>query len=153
MNFGGDSMKRFIALALTMLCLALPALAEEIDLTGMDLMELIKLHDRLDLAIQEDIGCLFDENNIFQGVYIVGKDIGAGYYMVTCIVDSEDEGNFDFFYELYDSEETYSQHKRSMFDRFNAGTSVQLNLQDGMVLRIVNGTALIQPIEKPAWAP
>ena len=40
-----------------------------------------------------------------------------------------------------------------MFDRFNAGESVQLNLEDGMVLRIVNGTANVQPSSKPAWAP
>lgn len=146
-------MKRFISLALVLLCLALPAMAEEIDLSGMDLAALLKLHEQLDAAIQEEIECLVDENVIFQGVYVVGKDIKAGYYLVTCIIDSENEGNFDFFYELYDSEETYSQHNRSMFDRFNAGTSAQLNLQDGMVLRIVNGTANLKPVEKPVWAP
>lgn len=146
-------MKKFISMVLALLCLALPAMAEEIDLSGMDLPTLLKLHEQLDAAIQEQVDCLLDSNNIFQGVYVVGKDIKPGYYLVTCIVDSEDEGNFDFFYELYDSEETYTKHNRSMFDRFNAGDSTQLNLQDGMVLRIVNGTALIQETDKPAWAP
>ena len=101
----------------------------------------------------EQVDCLLDSNNIFQGVYVVGKDIKPGYYLVTCIVDSEDEGNFDFFYELYDSEETYTKHNRSMFDRFNVGDSTQLDLQDGKVLRIVNGTALIQETDKSAWVP
>ena len=146
-------MKKFISMVLALLCLALPAMAEEIDLSSMDLPTLLKLHEQLDAAIQEQIDCLLDSNNIFQGVYVVGKDIKPGYYLVTCIVDSEDEGNFDFFYELYDSEETYTKHNRSMFDRFNVGDSTQLNLQDGMVLRIVNGTALIQETDKPAWAP
>lgn len=146
-------MKKFISMVLVLLCLALPAMAEEIDLSGMDLPTLLKLHEQLDAAIQEQVDCLLDSNSIFQGVYVVGKDIKPGYYLVTCIVDSEDEGNFDFFYELYDSEETYTKHNRSMFDRFNAGGSTQLNLQDGMVLRIVNGTALIQETDKPAWAP
>ena len=153
LNFGGDSMKKFIALALAMLCLALPAMAEEVDLSGMDLAALLSLHEQLDAAIQDQVECLMDENNIFQGVYVVGKDIKSGYYLVTCIIDSEDDGDFDFFYELYDSEETYSPHNRSMFDRFNCGSSTQLRLQDGMVLRIVNGTALIQPTDEPAWAP
>lgn len=146
-------MKKFISVVLALLCLALPAMAEEIDLSGMDLPTLLKLHEQLDAAIQEQIDCLLDSNNIFQGVYVVGKDIKSGYYLVTCIIDSEDEGNFDFFYELYDSEGTYTKHNRSMFDRFNVGDSTQLNLQDGMVLRIVNGTALIQETDKPAWAP
>lgn len=146
-------MKKFISMVLALLCLALPAMAEETDLSGMDLPMLLKLHEQLDAAIQEQVDCLLDSNNIFQGVYVVGKDIKPGYYLVTCIIDSEDEGNFDFFYELYDSEETYTKHNRSMFDRFNAGDSTQLNLQDGMVLRIVNGTALIQETDKPAWAP
>lgn len=146
-------MKKFISMVLALLCLVLPAMAEEIDLSGMDLPTLLKLHEQLDAAIQEQVDCLLDSNNIFQGVYVVGKDIKSGYYLVTCVVDSEDEGNFDFFYELYDSEETYAKHNRSMFDRFNVGDSTQLNLQDGMVLRIVNGTALIQETDKPAWAP
>lgn len=146
-------MKKFISMVLALLCLALPAMAEEIDLSCMDLPTLLKLHEQLDAAIQEQVDCLLDGNNIFQGVYVIGKDIKPGYYLVTCIVDSEDEGNFDFFYELYDSEEAYTKHNRSMFDRFNVGASTQLNLQDGMVLRIVNGTALILETDKPAWAP
>lgn len=146
-------MKKFISMVLALLCLALPAVADEIDLSSMDLPTLLKLHEQLDAAIQEQVDCLLDSNNIFQGIYVVGKDIKPGYYLATCIVDSEDEGNFDFFYELYDSEEAYTKHNRSMFDRFNVGDSTQLNLQDGMVLRIVNGTALIQETDKPAWAP
>ena len=146
-------MKKFIALVLALLCLSVPALAEEIDLSGMDLSALLALHEQLDAAMEDQMECLLDPNSIFQGVYVVGKDIAPGYYLFTCVVDRHDEGNFDFFYELYESEETYKKHNRTMFDRFNVGESIQLNLEDGMVLRIVNGTANVQPSSKPAWAP
>ncbi|MBQ8707889.1 MAG: hypothetical protein IJ523_07370 [Succinivibrionaceae bacterium] len=146
-------MKRFIALMLTMLFLSVPVIAEEIDISTLDLSALLALHERLDSAIQDEIQCRLDENSIFQGVYAVGKDIASGYYLFTCIEDRHDEGNFDFFYEIYESQEAYDKNKRTMFDRFNVGESAQLDLQDGMVLRIVNGTANVQQSSKPAWAP
>ena len=46
-------MKKFIALVLALLCLSIPALAEEVDLSSMDLAALLKLHAELDSAIQE----------------------------------------------------------------------------------------------------
>lgn len=146
-------MKKLIAFVLTILFLSAPVMAEEIDISGMDLNALLALHEQLDSAIQDEIQCKLDENAIFQGVYTVGTDIAPGYYLFTCIEDRHDEGNFDFFYEIYESQETYDAHERSFFDRFNAGESAQLNLQDGMVLRIVNGTAEVQTSSKPAWAP
>lgn len=146
-------MRKLIALILILSCFTLPAMAEGIDVSSISLSELLALHEQLNAAIDEEIECRLDENSIFQGVYVVGKDILPGYYLFTCIVDRHDEGNFDFFYELYESEETYSKHNRSMFDRFNIGESAQLNLVDGMVLRIVNGTANVQQATKPAWAP
>ena len=146
-------MKKFIALVMAMLCLSAPVVAEEIDLSGMDLRSLLALHEQLDSMIEEQLECRLDENSIYQGIYVVGKDILPGYYLFTCIEDRHDEGNFDFFYELYESEDAYTKHNRSMFDRFNVGESVQLDLQDGMVLRIVNGTANVQQVSKPAWAP
>ena len=146
-------MKKFIALVMALLCLSAPVVAEEIDLSGMDLRSLLALHEQLDSMIEEQLECRLDENSIYQGIYVVGKDILPGYYLFTCIEDRHDEGNFDFFYELYESEDAYTKHNRSMFDRFNVGESVQLDLQDGMVLRIVNGTANVQQVSKPAWAP
>ena len=146
-------MKKLIALLLVMLCIASSAMAAEMDISGMDLDALLSLHEQLDSLIGDQIRCRFDENSIFQGVYIVGKDILPGYYLFTCIEDQHDEGNFDFFYEIYESEDAYDKHNRLMFDRFNVGVSVRLNLEDGMVLRIVNGTANIQESSKPNWAP
>lgn len=146
-------MKKIIALMLAMLFLSIPVMAEEIDISDLDLNELLALHERLDSAIQDEIMCKLDENSIFQGVYTVGRDIIPGYYLFTCIEDRHDEGNFDFFYEIYESQEAYDKNKRTKFDRFNVGESTQLDLQDGMVLRIVNGTANVQQASKPAWAP
>ena len=146
-------MKRFIVLILAMCCLLVPVSAEEIDLESMDLAALLALHERLDTAIQDQIQCRLDRNSIFQGVYVVGKDIVPGYYLFTCIEDRYDGNNFDFFYEIYENQEKYDSSNRSMFDRFNVGESVQLDLKDGMVLRIVHGTANVQPSNKPAWAP
>lgn len=146
-------MKKILVIVIAAFMLCSTALCEEIDLSSMNLEDLLALHTRIDEAINEELTCLLDTDNIYQGVYVVGKDIAPGYYLFTCIIDEQDDGNFDFFYELYDSEETYAAHNRSMFDRFNCGTSAQLNLQDGMVLRIINGTAKVQAAETPAWAP
>ena len=44
-------MKKFISMVLALLCLALPAVAEEIDLSSMDLPTLLKLHEQLDQAL------------------------------------------------------------------------------------------------------
>lgn len=146
-------MKRFLAIILVMITLSVSACAEGIDLEDLSLSELLSLHEQLDIAIENEIECRLDENSIYQGVYIVGEDIAPGYYLFTCIEDMHDEGDFDFFYELYETKEAYDKHSRSMFDRFNSGESVQIELVDGMVLRIVNGTANIQPSSKPSWAP
>jgi hypothetical protein len=146
-------MKKLIALVLTMLLLSAPVMAEEIDISGMDLDSMLALHEQLDSMIQDKIQCRLDEDSILQGVYTVGKDIVPGYYLFTCIEDRHDEGNFDFFYEIYESQEAYDSNKRMMFDRFNVGESTQLDLQEGMILRIINGTANVQQASKPAWAP
>lgn len=146
-------MKKFITVVLVLLCTFPSVLAEEIDLNNLDLNDLLSLHERLDSLIEDKIQCRLESDSIFQGVYVVGKDIIPGYYLFTCVEDRHDEGNFDFFYELYESEDAYDRHERSMFDRFNAGESAQIDLVDGMVLRIVNGTANLQESPKPNWAP
>lgn len=76
-------MKKFIALVLALLCLSIPALAEEVDLSSMDLAALLKLHAELDSAIQEKFDCELDANGLYQGIYVVGKDIKAGRYLLT----------------------------------------------------------------------
>ena len=146
-------MKKFLSLILVMVCFLLPASAAEINLEEMDMPSLLKLHEKLDAKIQDGIECLINKNYIYQGEYVVGKDIKAGHYLATCVVDCRNDEDFDFFYELYESQETHAHFKRMMFDRFNVGESGAINLSDGMVFTIVNGTASLKLMDTPAWAP
>lgn len=146
-------MRKLAMVALAVMLICSTAFAEDLDFSSMDLDELLAIHARLDAAIGDELECLLDRNNIYQGVYYVGRDIAPGRYMFTCIDDCRGDENFDFFYEIYESEETFAAYDRQMFDRFNCGTSAMINLVDGMVFSIVHGTAKVQIMEKPIWAP
>ena len=146
-------MKRFWILMAVLVLSCFPAFAEEIDISGMDLETKLALHARLDESIAEDLHCLLDADTIYQGVYVVGKDIAPGYYLFTCTVDTEDDGNFDFWYDVYATEEDYQSHNRKYFERFNVGESSSITLEEGMVIDIIRGIAQLQQATKPNWAP
>lgn len=72
-----------ILLVLLALLLALPAFAEDIDLSGMSFAELVALKERINLAMWE---CdEWQEVVVPQGLWVVGKDIPAGTWTVRCL--------------------------------------------------------------------
>jgi len=75
-------MKRFACafLALT-LALVFSCSAESIDLSGMSLQELVALREQIQLAMWETDE--WQEVEVPQGVYLIGRDIPEGYWEIT----------------------------------------------------------------------
>lgn len=141
-------MKRFIVVLLAVLLISGSALAEEIDFSGMSLSELLALHEKLDAAIQEEFDCALDPSSMYQGVYVVGKDIEAGNYLFTSISKTF------FMCHLYEDVEHKQAHDGGQHETITQiGDTLSLTLEDGMVLVVDQGVAAIKAIEKPEWAP
>ena len=141
-------MKKFIALVLALLCLSVPALAEEVDLSSMDLATLLKLHAELDSAIQEKFDCELDANGLYQGIYVVGKDIKAGRYLLTMTTKTY------FMCHLYEDMTHKEAHDGGQRETLLAvGETLQLTLEDGMVLVIDQGAVSVKMVSKADWAP
>ena len=141
-------MKKFIALVLTLLCFSIPAFAEEVDLSGMDLAALLKLHEQLDSAIQEKFDCELDANGLYQGIYVVGKDIKAGRYLLTMTTETY------FMCHLYEDMTHKEAHDGGQHETLLAvGDTLQLTLEDDMVLVIDQGAVSVKMVPKAEWAP
>ena len=141
-------MKKFIALVLTLLCFSIPAFAEEVDLSGMDLAALLKLHEQLDSAIQEKFDCELDVNGLYQGIYVVGKDIKAGRYLLTMTTETY------FMCHLYEDMIHKEAHDGGQHETLLAvGDTLQLTLEDDMVLVIDQGAVSVKMVPKAEWAP
>lgn len=141
-------MKKFIAMALALLCLAVPAIAEEIDLSSMNLTELLKLHEQLDASIQEQFDCSLDSNGLYQGIYVVGKDIKAGRYLLTSVSKTY------FMCHLYEDMSHKEAHDGGQHETIiGIGDTLQLKLEDGMVLVVDQGSASVKPVPEAEWAP
>lgn len=141
-------MKRFIALVLTMLLLSVSAIAEEVDISGMDLAALLTLHERLDSSIQEQFDCLLDNNNIYQGVYVVGDDIKSGRYLLTSLDDTY------FMCHLYADRAHKEDHDGGQHETLlSIGDTLSIKFEDGMVFVVDQGVASVKSIDDPVWAP
>lgn len=141
-------MKKFIAMALALMCLAVPAMAEEIDLSSMNLTELLKLHEQLDASIQEQFDCSLDGNSLYQGIYVVGKDIKAGRYLLTSVSKTY------FMCHLYEDMPHKEAHDGGQHETIiSIGDTLQLKLEDGMVLVVDQGAASVKPVPEAEWAP
>ncbi len=84
-------MKRITALIAALLLLASTAVAE-IDLSGMTLEEMIELHEQIQLALFEQAKSVV----VPQGIWLVGKDIPAGTYLIRCADLSRSESSMRF---------------------------------------------------------
>lgn len=140
-----------LTMAITPVACADTALAPKIDISELTLDELVALHEDVDARIKELTECDVDADVIYIGEYIVGKDIAAGTYLFRC--NETNDNNYDFFYELYrdiDEKEAYNTLQR---DGGENGDIFQLTLEDGMILSITSGQALVQKAAKASWAP
>lgn len=141
-------MKRILALVVTIMLLSTCAMAEEIDLTGMDLASLLELHAKVDAAISEQMECTLKSDYMYQGVYTVGKDIKAGHYLLTSVDKTY------FMCHLYDDAEHKAAHDGGQHETIlSVGDTLSLVFEDGMVFVVDQGVVSLKMIEKPSWAP
>ena len=99
---------------------------------------------------------------LFDGNYVVGKDLDAGGYMITAtgdygtrfvVFESEQKlADFDAADHFTNGEFGADVEQNAMMDIYvDKGKQCYINLQDGMVLMLNNGSGIAQEV-KMAWA-
>ena len=140
-----------LTMAITPVACADTALAPKIDISELTLDELVALHEDVDARIKELTECDVDADVIYVGDYEVGKDIAAGTYRFIC--NKTSDSGYDFYYYLYADRDAVKDWNPIQRDGGDNGDVFQLRLEDGMILRVDNGQALVQKAAKASWAP
>ena len=151
-------MKRLVAVTVVLLMLCGVAFASVVDFASMSTDDLILLRQQISDEIKKRAN---DDNDVLpRGIYVVGKDIRAGGYILHML--PEEHGNI----LIIDSEERYQtilekQYKNETSDLTMEGLvfktylsfdeQTYLSLKDGQVL-ITNGSGILSS-NKPSWAP
>ena len=138
-------MKQILAFTLAMLMLmAMPVLAESLDLTQMTIDELAALRTRINAEIN---GRMVGSDSAFPPYdYQVGKHIPAGMYMISCveILNGEDEGRAAAWAA---GESNWNCHTILYFE--SVGEFGLIDLAEGDTLRIVDCYVTITPYKLP----
>ena len=144
-------MQKILSLVLAVvLCLGgLISANAEVDLSGMTLAEKFELYCDLQEELFEAFAVTSDPNDIYEGVYVVGTHIAAGWYMLTA---TSEEGCTYYLYDSMDQLEEGQYNTTSEGSVRHTGESLTFELKDGMVISIRSGHGRIQTIDKPAWA-
>ena len=135
-------------------------MADSIDLSDYSYNDLITLQDE----IAEELKSRGQNSPITSGVYVVGKDIKAGIYSLTCLTIDDKSYNGRLIIHSYEDESQYNKHKTdsSLYDwiqgskvlfEMNIDQTVTMKLEDGEILVVKYGKALCVPEAKPSWAP
>ena len=122
------------------------AATTDVNIEGMSVEDMVKLRDELNVKIAENGG----DNVIVEGDYVVGKDIKASNFKVTC--SGEDGVMFEIVSEdEYDGMNTSSDAGRYfiLYD----GESGALNLKEGEVLMVSGSDYAIIEEVKTNFAP
>lgn len=141
-----------LLVALLIVAIAIPVFASTagIDLTTMSLEELIQLRNDVDTEISSRISS--NNDTMYQGAYVAGKDIAIGRYTFTALETS--------YLELFDTNDNfksyrkdYKEEDRAYYNQMKEGDVVTLNLEEGQVVNISRGSGLVTAISSPSWAP
>ncbi len=116
---------------------------EDIDLSAISTDKLISLRNDIEIEISNRIEKTSD--HIYDGEYVVGKDIAPGRYAYTNLMDEEGAtGSL----EIRDNETDRTiMYRVTVYGR----CIYDLNLEDGNILCINNGDGFIEPYH-PSWA-
>lgn len=133
-------MKRLLLLILVLTLAVSNALAAEIDLSAMTEEELIELRVQID-ELLGDSGDM-----IYEGTYVVGTDIKAGRYQLTCSKTGAMHYVIARIFESTNMGQEIERHDVYL------GNSIYLNLEDGMTFVLKQGACTIQPVSSN-WAP
>lgn len=120
--------------------------ATNVNIEGMSVEDMVKLRDELNVKIAENGG----DNVIVEGDYVVGKDIKASNFKVTC--HGEDGVMFEIVSEdEYDGMNTSSD--AGQYFILSDGESGALNLKEGEVLMVSGSDYAIIEEVKTNFAP
>lgn len=141
-------MKKVLAFLLVCILFVTPVFAEGMDLSSMSVEELIQLHNQIDEILADKFKC--ELGVIYPGIYVVGKDIKEGRYLLNCLKT----GMVNFWIiTLYENEDEFENRNRLYNENLEIGGQAQLNLTDGMVIEIHDGLGMITVAEKQPWEP
>lgn len=137
-------MKRFLCCSFFLIVMLFFAsgIAEEIDFSSFSDEKL----NNYRIAIEEEIAKRdgFLTNFYGSGVsYVVGKDIEAGTYIITCVTIAPNSGLTELWFLHWKTEEDYNDGLGSTdVDRFlDIGDFIRITLDDGNVFKMDNGLA------------
>lgn len=142
-------MKKFLVLMALVLMVAMPALAESVDLDSMTTDELLALRNQINDVLKERIAS--NASEIYSGVYTVGVDIKPGIYIIQ--IDELPEGETTGIVWKFANAEDQRNRNYISADYVQIGDEYQIVLEDGMVLEITRAKGTIHSIVKPEWAP
>lgn len=147
-------MKKLLTFLLAFLLIS-PAIAENIDLSGLTYAELVALKDRINLAMWQSEE--WQEVTVPVGLYVVGEDIPAGHWSIktnhsNCTIKVSDKLQkskkaVDFSYSGF----YYDQiiHNREAYAKyFNANSDLEvidIVLHNGLFLEVEWGAAVFTP--------
>lgn len=142
-------MKKILLLVLSLMLFVVPGLAEDVstDLSTMSVDDLIALRKCVDNEL--DSRDFFSESEIYSGTYVVGKDIKLGSYVIVC---AQTMSQYGLEVRLYADEEMWRDSESLSRRYIDEGESLQIRLDEGMVVALFDGTATIRRTE-PSWAP
>ena len=147
-------MKKFLVCLMVLSMVWTVSFAEEIDLTAMSMDELYILRQRIDSEIHSRYQV--SEGVLYPGIYVVGKDIKPGFYLIECVEVTDAEllthENPQIVIDTYNSVDDLPYHYRDQ-QWLYVGKKLQLNLSEGMAFEVVYGIAKIITLEKPSWTP
>ena len=148
-------MKRILALlfAAALLCACwTAALAEgEPDLSGMTDAELLELRQAIGAELTARGVFAEGQDELYPGVYEVGKDIRAGDFLFTLKESTRTWVEL----RLYASAEDYEEDEEPEREYVTSdlGSTFNLLLTDGMVLRAEDGVFLVSERGSVGWRP
>ena len=130
-------MRKIILVFLVLIMIPVIAISEQINISALSIEELIRLRNEIDNRINE---ILYNENDIlYSGTYIVGKDIEPGAYLFTLIKSSKKGSGLLVFtsyegyknYDYYNQEELLISYEEGSLDE---GEIIHLRFSDGEFL-------------------
>lgn len=149
-------MKKFIAglvvvflVIFTGVCYASGFNFKSIPLKEATIEELLAIREEIDMEL-ESRGYL--DNEILEGVYVAGKDIGVGSYVFYFPDDYSGEKHSRIF--VYQNAELYSSRKSFSSPFVSDTDGVSAILDEGYILEVAGGKCFCKPQEsKKSWAP
>ena len=133
-------MKKIVALLVSLCMLVSPVFAE-VDLSSITDSELLELKEQ----VNEEIATRKCGDLIPVGVYVTGKDIKEGHFVITSTNDS-------CYYALFNTEEDYEEGNIERNGILKTGSDVYIDLSDNVVLEIRIDSFVIEE-SNSIWSP